>query len=120
MGFAISRLHTELTDIPEYNVLVTIFTDGEENASAEWKAADIKKLVEKLQKHNWTFTYIGTDHDVAHAADRIAITNVMSFAKDEEGVNEMLRKERSARTAYNQKIRNKESTSEDFYKGDKA
>lgn len=120
MGLSISRLHTELSDIPEHNVLVTIFTDGEENASVEWKGSDIKKLVEKLQNRNWTFTYIGTDHDVSQSADRIAIKNVMAFSKDEEGIAEMFEVERQARFAYNTKIRNKESTREGFYKENKG
>ncbi len=116
MGFAISRLHAELSAVAACNVLVTIFTDGEENASVEWKGSDIKKLVEKLQKNHWTFTYIGTDHDVSTAADRIAISNVLAFAKSEEGLMDMLEQERTARTNYNRKIRNNEDTSKDFYK----
>lgn len=116
MGFAVSKLHTELSDVKEYNVLVTIFTDGEENASVEWKRTDIKKLVEKLQQKGWTFTYIGTDHDVQTAATHISITNTISFSKDEAGLREVMLEERNARQRFNQKIRDKEDTSKDFYK----
>nr|MBP9849949.1 VWA domain-containing protein [Flavobacterium sp.] len=64
MGFSILKLKHYLSDKNNYSVLVTILTDGEENASKEFSLIAIKRLIEELKSENWTFTYIGTEHDV--------------------------------------------------------
>ena len=118
MGDAINKLKQELEKESDYNVLVTILTDGEENASKEYNGDAIKKLVEEMKLSGWTFTYIGTDHDIEKFAANISITNVMYFKKDLRGVNDMFEKERNARAMYSNKIRNKENTDNDFYEPD--
>ena len=42
MGFSIAKLRQFLEGKTDYNVLVTILTDGEENASKEYSGNDIK------------------------------------------------------------------------------
>ncbi len=118
IGYAASRLSTELHGTAEHNVLVTIFTDGEENASVEWSGEAIKALVEKLQGQRWTFTYIGTDHDVSSSATRISITNTIVFDKSAAGIEQMMAKETTARSRYAAKIRAQEDTKDDFYNTD--
>lgn len=119
MGYSITQLKSELYTGGPHNVLVTVFTDGEENASKEYSAATIKKLVEELQKHHWTFTYIGADHDVNSAAVSISITNIMKFEKNERSMKNMFMKEAAARHSYSSKIRHMEDTSDNFYKEEK-
>jgi uncharacterized protein YegL len=99
----------------DYNVLVTILTDGEENASKEYTGSSIKKKVEELKKNNWTFTYIGTDHDIEKMARSLSIENTLNFSKDSAGINEMFEKERNARFKYSEKIDKNEDTSTDFF-----
>ena len=53
--------------------MVTILTDGEENASKKYSGIAIKKMIELLSEGNWTFTYIGTDHDVEKFASNMSI-----------------------------------------------
>ena len=84
----------------------------------EYKGSDIKKIIEELKLNNWTFSYIGTDHDVEKFAVALSINNAMSFDKDEAGIKSMFLKERNARRSYYQKINLKENTVEDFYEGD--
>ena len=115
IGYAVSKLATELNGTEQHNVLVTIFTDGEENASREWSGTQIKALVEKLQMNRWTFTYIGADHDVAAAADRIAIRNSLMFEKSEEGLCASRATEVKSRRKLFDKIRNNEDTSGDYF-----
>lgn len=115
MGFGINKLKHALTDQTNFHVLVTILTDGEENASKEFSGSDIKKLVEELKMKGWTFTYIGTDHDVDQFAISVSITNTMVFSKNDEDMKEMFAKEKSARMMYSQKIQRKEDTKDDFY-----
>ncbi len=115
MGISISKLNAELSDIKDYNVLVTIFTDGEENASVEFSGEAVKKMIESLKQRRWTFTYIGTDHDVEKVAFALSITNYMHFEKNPSDMKNMFAKERMARTTYSKKIRDNESTTDDFY-----
>ena len=115
MGFSLAKLRKELEGKSEYNVLVTILTDGEENSSKEFSGAAIKHLVEELSLKNWTFTYIGADHDVEKFAVSISITNTMQFNKNEADMKQMFVKEQNARMRYSQKIRSNENTSMSFY-----
>lgn len=115
MGFAINKLRQVVNSKKDYNVLVTVLTDGEENASKEFSGKDIKALIEQLKMNRWTFTYIGADHDVEKFAESLSIDNRMSFDKSEEGISQMFSKERVARASFSKKIRLNEDTSKDFY-----
>ena len=115
MGFSFAKLKQVLENIKEYNVLVTVLTDGEENASKEYTGLTIKKLIEELKLNRWTFTYIGADHDVEKFAMSISITNTMIFQKNEADMKDMFSKEKSARERYSEKIRRNEQTNTNFY-----
>jgi hypothetical protein len=68
-----------------------------------------KTLIEKLKKHNWTFTLIGTDNlDVEGMAGSMAIDNHLEFKEDEEGTKRMFARERRSRARYNACVANKE------------
>ena len=118
MGFSFTKLRQVVENLTDCNVLVTILTDGEENASKEYTGIAIKKLIEELKLNRWTFTYIGADHDVEKFAASISITNTMTFQKNEADMKVMFAKEKSSRQYYSQNIREKKDTSNDFYKDD--
>ncbi len=120
IGFGIQKLQHALTGVGKRNVLVTIMTDGEENASKEFSGAAIKALVEALKPQGWTFTYIGTDHDVQKAADRMSISNTMAFRKDPSGVKEMFEREKRSRAVYSVSIREKFEAIEKLYEEEEA
>ena len=115
MGFGINKLKQYLAPLTDYNVLVTILTDGEENASKEYSGADIKKMVDELKLNRWTFTYIGTDHDVEKFASSISIHNTMFSKKNKEDMMQMFTRERIARHNYSLKMKRNENLSEGFY-----
>ncbi len=116
MGFSIQKLRSQMQNEKDYNILVTILTDGEENSSKEFDGKAIKSLVEELKAQNWTFTYIGTEHDVEKSALSISITNTIVFKKSQADMDIMFNREKNARMNYSRKIRDKEDTTEDFYK----
>ena len=118
MGFSFAKLRQVVENLSNYNVLVTILTDGEENASREFTGTSIKKLIEELKLNRWTFTYIGADHDVEKFAESISITNTIHFQKNEANMKAMFARESNSRANYSQKIREKKDTSDDFYKDD--
>ncbi|MBK9396949.1 MAG: hypothetical protein IPN55_06825 [Saprospiraceae bacterium] len=69
--------------------------------------------------NRWTFTYIGTDHDVEKIARSLSIKNTMTFEKNEADIKNMWLKESSARASYSEKIRLKEDTSTGYFEGKK-
>lgn len=87
MGVAISNL-SKVTrkDDP---VLVTVITDGMENASEEYSGRAIKDLVSKKREMGWTFAYIGANQDAVEVARELDIHNALNFEATEEGTEEM-------------------------------
>ncbi len=115
IGFAVNKLYQVVKDQKNCNVLVTIMTDGAENASREYSGKQIKELIEKLKQEKWTFTYIGTDHDVDQIALHLSITNTLIFEKNEAGIKDMFEKERKSRDTYYSKVQRNENTTDDFF-----
>lgn len=116
IGFSIAKLRQIVDDQPNCKVLVTIMTDGAENASREYSGHAIKQLIEELKLKGWTFTYIGADHDVEKVAMSFSITNTMIFEKNPEAIHEMFEKEKSARAKFSEKLSLNKEVSNDFYK----
>ena len=115
IGLSVLKLRVDVAGKANVNVLVTILTDGEENASKEFSGQQIKKIIDEQKGLGWTFTYIGANHDVEKAAATISITNTMKFNANDADVHAMFIKENNSRIMYSQKIRNKEHLQEDFY-----
>ncbi|WP_072008497.1 vWA domain-containing protein [Hymenobacter sp. IS2118] len=108
IGQSVSKLRNVLatTGAANFQVLVTVLTDGEENASREYSRSTIRQLIEGLKEQDWTFTYIGANHDVDRAAEALAIDNKLAFSQDAGEMNVMFEKERAARRRYNMKPAN--------------
>ncbi len=103
---AMGRSINELRDRVEKEdvVLVTIITDGYENASHEYSGAAIKSMVEKMRSEGWVFTYIGANQDVEAVASSLAINNRLRFTADDDGTREMFVKESKARRNFYSKL----------------
>jgi Mg-chelatase subunit ChlD len=70
-------------------VIVTILTDGEENASREFRAEDIKKLIEKCEKeYGWEFIFLAANQDAFATGSTFGIkaANAYNFAADAAGL----------------------------------
>ncbi|MDE6415904.1 MAG: VWA domain-containing protein [Duncaniella sp.] len=85
-------------------VLVTVITDGYENASTEYDGKAIKSLIDSLKHCGWVFTYIGANQDVEKVAESMSIDNHLSFEADDEGTKEMWNKESSSRKRFFSKL----------------
>ena len=77
MGISLNALRKKVAE--DDKVLVTVVTDGYENASKEYSGKAIKALVDELKGKGWVFAYIGANQDVEAVAATISITNVMTF-----------------------------------------
>ena len=62
MGSSITALHNRIKDDEDASAVVTVLSDGYENASHEWDATSLKALIEKLTGEGWSFSYMGSDY----------------------------------------------------------
>lgn len=85
--------------------LVTIITDGIENASRSYDADDIKKLVNKKKRLGWTFTYIGANQKSSKVATQMGIDNYMDYMRTNADLERMWREENEARMRYYERAR---------------
>ena len=74
-------------DVPAHTMVV-ITTDGMENSSHRWRAADVKKLVEKKKEGGWEFLFLGANIDAVSEAARFGIDadRAVRYCNDSEGV----------------------------------
>ena len=87
MGISLNALRKKVAE--DDKVLVTVVTDGYENASEEYNGKAIKDLVDELKAKGWVFAYIGANQDVEAVAATISITNVMDFETTSTGTQVM-------------------------------
>lgn len=67
------------------SVVVTIITDGEENASRIFSGKQVSSMVSELTDMRWKFTYIGANQDVIKQASAIAIKDVIEYQSTPQG-----------------------------------
>ena len=74
-------------DVPAHTMVV-ITTDGMENSSRRWRAADVKKLVEKKKEDGWEFLFLGANIDAVSEAARFGIDadKAVRYCNDSAGV----------------------------------
>lgn len=95
MGSSITTLSNKIKEGDK--VLVTVVTDGQENASVEYSGAAVKALVDNFKSKGWVFAYIGANHDVKKVGADLSISNVMSFEASSAGTKRMSNKLNASR-----------------------
>ena len=99
MGLTLTSMRRYVKDLEDAIVVVTIITDGLENASKEFSGPAIKTLVDELRKEGWTFTYMGANQDSHAIAFDLNIRNARNFDYSNEGAAESWEKDRRTRMA---------------------
>lgn len=94
VGKAITSIGQKLAEMPEEQrpskVMVTIITDGYENASREYSWDVIKAMIkEQREKYSWIFTFIGADIDTMSVSNNLGIDSRLSksYTKSVDGSN---------------------------------
>ncbi len=98
MGKAVSHLDGCINEGDA--VLVTVITDGMENASVEYSGRAVKELVARQREKGWTFAYIGANQDAVEVAKDLNISNAMNFEASPEGTVCMSVKYEKARNKF--------------------
>ena len=104
IGITINKLKADIKDDEDAAVLVTIITDGYENASKEWNAPAIKKLVDECKKEGWVFAFIGAGEDIVKIATTISISNTIVWEKTSQGTADMFSTENAAHSRFYDKM----------------
>jgi Mg-chelatase subunit ChlD len=112
MGNTLTKFRNELDMATDHRVLVTIITDGMENASKEYSGKQIHQMVTELEALGWVFTYIGANHNVKEAAMNMGIRNSLAYAATKEGTNAMYEQERMSRNRFYDRVADGESSEE--------
>ena len=106
VGSTIKQLKKDIEKEEDAAVLVTIITDGEENASKEWSGPAVKALIEHCKEEGWMFSFIGAGEDVIKIATKISITNTVLWEQTAQGTADVFANENSAQTRYYDKMAN--------------
>lgn len=100
MGDSLSRLKERIKGNEDATGVVTVLTDGLENSSSHWNAEELRRLIEQLKEEGWTFSYMGSAHNVKDVSDLLSIDNVVEFSHDMTGASNIWGRERSSKRAY--------------------
>lgn len=90
MGFTLTKMERVVSK--DDKVLVTIITDGLENASKEYTHESVRALVEHLKEKGWVFSYIGANQDADAVGNSFEITNTLNFHASSQGARSMFGK----------------------------
>lgn len=119
LGKSLNALRPKVSGVDK--VLVTVVTDGYENASVEYKGKDIKALIDELKGMGWVFVYVGANQDVEAVAATISIENKMCFSCTPKGTVHMTQAVNSGRERWYQRIANactSQSDNKNFFDND--
>ena len=104
MGESLTRLHEHIKDDENATAVVTIITDGMENASRKWTSEALRHLIEQLKEEGWTFSYMGSCHDVVEVTMKLSIDHVMEFDHDDVGASNTWHRDSSSKRAYYERM----------------
>ncbi|MBR2745995.1 MAG: VWA domain-containing protein [Erysipelotrichaceae bacterium] len=83
MGITISRFIREIGD---EKVLFVITTDGYENASREYTADSVRKMIEKQKEKGWEFIFMGANIDAVSTGRQFGIARNRNYVNDSSGI----------------------------------
>lgn len=88
IGYTISMIDKIVDNRPTLsNILVVIFTDGEENSSREYSLSQIRSLIQDREKQGWTFVYMGANQDAWKVGEAFGLSSgqTMTYSVDKLG-----------------------------------
>lgn len=107
LGSSLTELEQEVNRYDDAVGMVTIITDGYENASKEYNQKQIHALIDHLKHKGWNFAFMGANQDVHQVCNNlnINIENAISFSFDDAGMRESWRRDREAKERYYTRMR---------------
>mgnify|MGYP002621770269 CR=1 FL=1 len=100
MGMSLTRIQSFIKKDEDATGVVTVLTDGLENASREWSAKQLGDLINRLKEEGWTFSYMGSAHNVKSVTDLLNIDNVVEFSHNDLGATSTWARENTSRMSF--------------------
>lgn len=116
MGSSMLKVKHHLYGHPDHRVLVTVITDGMENASREFSGKEIKRMVDELKEKNWVIVYLGTDHDIHGMADAMGERYGNRMQWDKANMHDAMSMIHDTRMTFSKRMMEKRSLMEDLLK----
>jgi hypothetical protein len=87
-----AQSYVEGLSTPPEHKLVTIITDGLENASRDWTRQRVFNLVKKMEEQGWVIVYLGANQDAIAEGGRFGTHSgtTMTYDSTHEGVANMM------------------------------
>ena len=104
LGESLTTLYERIKDDENATGVVTIITDGLENASRKWSGEAVRQLIERLKEEGWSFSYMGSCHDVLSVTMQLSIDHVMEFDHDEVGASNTWHRDSSSKRAHYERM----------------
>lgn len=107
MGMSLTELERETEKYDDAVGMVTVITDGYENASKEYTYPQIQALVGRLKQKGWNFAFMGANQDVNKVCVdlNINIGNAHAFSFDDAGMRDSWRRDREAKERYYERMK---------------
>ena len=92
VGSTVKKVENIQNRLPEElraeKIIFVITTDGQENASQEYSAKMVKKMIEQNQEKGWQFLFLGANIDAVGEAEKLGIrrTHAVKYRNDSKGV----------------------------------
>lgn len=104
MGYTLTEAERVVDQQEDAIGVVTVITDGYENASRHFSGSMIGMLVSRLKEKGWTFAFMGTNINVAATASTLKIEHTMEFKFTDQGMNESWLADRDAKMRHYQRM----------------
>ena len=125
MGQTIESVGKKLADMPEEErpakIIFLIITDGQENASENFKADQIKDMVQhQKDKYNWEFVFMGSNIDSIAEGTAIGISmhNTMNYSATSDGTRGLYQEVSKSMTRYRTRSVSNSTKSKGFFAAD--
>ena len=113
IGYGIEKVkdyHGDKLGDENLKIIVTVFSDGEENCSVKYTNDQIKKIIEHFQADGrWTFTFIGCGsfENVSKVSGGMGIlqTNTVNYVATDAGTAEAFDKISTSYTTYTRAVK---------------
>jgi uncharacterized protein YegL len=89
IGRTISAIDARVSGTTDQKVILAILTDGQENASREFKKSKIIEMIQSREKMGWCILYLSASASAFADASMIGVSsnNTMSFVPDSKGMH---------------------------------
>ena len=88
IGLSLSKLQRKLNKLENATAVVTIISDGLENASRIYSLNDVAKLIDSMKNQGVMFVFIGTNQNVEMVSSALHIDDYKIFEYSTEGMKE--------------------------------